>query len=130
MRQVASIAARSAARLSGRSTRGSGRGPSRPATLAAMHALTPGTARPACVFSGHQSGKIACGAVVPVTSRGPRDGLWEALKDAGLTTLRRIGDARAPGLIAHAVRDGHRAGRARLAPGAELILRRERVVLA
>ena len=98
-------------------------------TSARVAALGAGTARLTCVFSGRES-ELACGAFIPVTSREPRDGLWEALKDAGLATLHRIGDARAPGLIAHAVHDGHRAGRAHLAPEAELVVRRERVVLA
>ncbi len=42
----------------------------------------------------------------------------------------RIGDARAPGLIAHAVHDGYAAARSHLAPPEMLIARRERVVLA
>lgn len=94
-----------------------------------VSALGPGTARLECAFSGRET-TIACGAFIPVTSREPRDTLWEALKDAGLKTLGRIGDARAPGLIAHAVHDGHRAGRAHLASAAEQVVRRERVILA
>jgi len=90
--------------------------------------LTPGAADLACAYTRRPS-RIACEGFVPVTSREPRDALWRALKDAGLATLERIGDARAPGLIAHAVHDGHRAARAHLAPPEALEPRRERVIV-
>ncbi|HKQ95733.1 MAG TPA: NADH:flavin oxidoreductase, partial [Aestuariivirgaceae bacterium] len=67
----------------------------------------------ACTFTGRRR-EIACGGLVPVTSREPEDGLWHALRadrSSGLSTLVRIGDCAAPGLIAHAVYDGHRAAR-------------------
>jgi dimethylamine/trimethylamine dehydrogenase len=51
------------------------------------------------------------------------------LQDAGLATLERVGDARAPGLIAHAVHDGHRAARAHLEPPFARAVLRERVVI-
>ncbi|MDI3337953.1 FAD-dependent oxidoreductase [Defluviimonas aestuarii] len=72
-----------------------------------MTGLSAGAADLACAYTGRRS-QIACDGFVPVTSREPQDGLWLALKNAGLATLHRIGDARAPGLIAHAVHDGHR----------------------
>lgn len=92
--------------------------------------LGPGCARLACAYTGRAT-EIACGGFVPVTSREPTDGLWldlhPALAEHRLETLHRIGDARAPGLIAHAVQDGHAFARAHLtslpAP------RRERVIL-
>ena len=90
-----------------------------------VSALGRGTARLDCVYSG-QAHDIACGGFIPVTSREPQDGLWLELMDRGLTSLHRIGDARAPGLIAHAVHDGHRFGREHLSPGT---VRRERVVV-
>ena len=86
-----------------------------------------GTAEFACVHTGKPQG-IACGTLIPVTSREPQDGLWHGLQGRGLATLERIGDARAPGLIAHAVHDGHRAGRALFAPP-EGVLRREVIAL-
>jgi dimethylamine/trimethylamine dehydrogenase len=49
-----------------------------------------------------------------VTSREPEDELWHAIRaerGSGFATLVRIGDCAAPGLIAHAVYDGHRAAR-------------------
>ncbi|MGB3179311.1 MAG: FAD-dependent oxidoreductase [Albidovulum sp.] len=97
-------------------------------TSSLVTGLAPGTAGIGCVYSGREV-QVACGGFIPVTSRAPRDGLWQALADAGLATLTRIGDARAPGLIAHAVHDGHRAARAHLAPPDALVVRRERVVL-
>lgn len=54
-------------------------------------------------------------ALVTVTSRLPEDALYHALlareadwADAGVSSVTRIGDAEAPGLIAHAVYAGHR----------------------
>jgi len=61
---------------------------------------------------------LACDAVVAVTARLPNDDLYQGLlrrqrdwADAGIRTLRCIGDAEAPGLIAHAVYAGHRYAR-------------------
>lgn len=59
-----------------------------------------------------------CDAIVMVTSRLPDDALYQALllreaewSLAGIRSLRCIGDAEAPGLIAHAVYAGHRYAR-------------------
>lgn len=61
---------------------------------------------------------LPCAAVVAVTSRLPVDALYHDLlareaewADAGVRSVRRIGDAEAPGLIAHAVYAGHRYAR-------------------
>ena len=58
---------------------------------------------------------LECDAVVVVTARLPDDALYQALKarepewtDAGIRSVACIGDALAPGLIAHAVYAGHR----------------------
>ncbi|BFI95367.1 MAG: NAD(P)-binding protein [Rhodanobacter sp.] len=66
----------------------------------------------------HQRRELACEAVVTVTARLPDDALFQQLRqreaawaDAGIRTLRCIGDAEAPGLIAHAVYAGHRYAR-------------------
>ena len=77
--------------------------------------LGPGTALLDCAYTGRRT-EIACGTLIPVTSREPQDGLWHDLQDAGLASLQRIGDARAPGLIAHAIHDAHGAARAHLTP--------------
>ncbi|KRE86799.1 NADH:flavin oxidoreductase [Rhodanobacter sp. Soil772] len=69
------------------------------------------------VWSG-QRRELACDAVVTVTARVPDDALFQELQqreaawaEAGIRSLRRIGDAEAPGLIAHAVYAGHRYAR-------------------
>ncbi|MEQ1692772.1 MAG: FAD-dependent oxidoreductase, partial [Gemmatimonas sp.] len=58
---------------------------------------------------------IACDAIVSVTARLPNDALYVELlsrepewQAAGVKTVQCIGDAHAPGLIAHAVYAGHR----------------------
>ena len=60
-----------------------------------------------------------------ITSRLPNDGLLQELRaraaewgDAGVLSVRAIGDAEAPGLIAHAVYAGHRYARELHAPPA------------
>ena len=89
-----------------------------------------GEARLACVHTGHDL-TIACTHIVPVTSREPEDDLWRELSDgpSGMTTLVRIGDCRAPGIIASAVYDGHRAARELGLPEDDLTTRRERVLV-
>jgi dimethylamine/trimethylamine dehydrogenase len=93
-------------------------------------------ARLACAYTGRET-TIPCGGFVPVTSREPNDGLWaELLADpaaneaAGLSTILRIGDCKAPGLIATAVYDGHRAAREFGKSPEECIPRRERATVA
>ncbi len=74
---------------------------------------------------------MPCGTLVPVTSREPQDQLWQELdgRASELKTLVRIGDCRAPGLIATAVYDGHRAARELLDADLKSPARRERVAL-
>lgn len=72
--------------------------------------LTPGTAVLRCVYSG-AAREIAAAWFVPVTSRDGEDALYHALKGKGLSGLALIGDARAPGLIVHAVYAGHKLAR-------------------
>ena len=66
----------------------------------------------------HQRRELACDAVVAVTARVPDDALYQELRRrepewsaAGVRSVRCIGDAEAPGLIAHAVYAGHRYAR-------------------
>ncbi|HUE44936.1 MAG TPA: NAD(P)-binding protein [Aestuariivirgaceae bacterium] len=71
----------------------------------------------ACVFTGRRE-TIACGTLVPVTSRLPEESLWLELTarrgewaEAGIASVTRIGDCLAPGTIAAAVHSGHRFAR-------------------
>lgn len=66
----------------------------------------------------HTQRELACDAVLAVTARVPDDALYQDLLQreaewagAGICSLRCIGDAEAPGLIAHAVYAGHRYAR-------------------
>jgi dimethylamine/trimethylamine dehydrogenase len=70
-----------------------------------------------CLYTG-QGERIAADALVPVTAREPERALYEALearradwKSAGILSVDLIGDAEAPGLIAHAVYSGHKLAR-------------------
>lgn len=59
--------------------------------------------------------EMACDGLVLVTERQPNDALYTdlqpALADGRLESLQVIGDAQAPGIIAHAVYSGHLAAR-------------------
>ncbi len=94
---------------------------------AIVAALVPGEAVVHCAYTGRVQ-RVACGNFVPVTSREPDESLWHALQDQGLRTLARIGDCKAPGLIAHAVYDGHRLAREFGEDPASIIVRRERAL--
>ncbi len=86
-----------------------------------------------CVYTDATE-EIGCDAVVMVASRTGNDGLYRDLKaregdwaDAGIRTVRLIGDAEAPGPIAWATYAGHRYARELDAPdiGDALPFRRE-----
>jgi dimethylamine/trimethylamine dehydrogenase len=87
--------------------------------------LKPGAAVLRCVYSGAE-GEIAADCFVPVTSRDGDDALYHALKGRGLASLSLIGDARAPGLIVHAVYAGHKL--AREFGEDEVVVKRERAL--
>jgi len=79
-----------------------------------VRAAAPGHLRLVHVWSGAER-ELGCDAVVSITARLPDDALHGALlareaewAAAGLRSVRCIGDAHAPGLIAHAVYAGHR----------------------
>ena len=91
-----------------------------------------------CVYSGAQQ-KMAADAVVLVTSRVGNDDLWVDVKareaewaDAGIKTIKLIGDAQAPAPIAWATYAGHRFARELDEPdiGDALPFRREVAALA
>ena len=84
-----------------------------------------------CVYSGRER-RLPCGNLVSVTSREPEDALWVELqgRDHGLASLVRIGDCKAPGIIAMAVHDGHLAGQMLGEDAGLTTPKRERVVIA
>jgi dimethylamine/trimethylamine dehydrogenase len=70
--------------------------------------------RAQCVFTGRET-DVSAGAAVFVTARLPEDSVYRGLlerraewEDAGLKTVRAVGDCLAPGTIAAAVWEGHR----------------------
>ena len=82
-----------------------------------VDALESGSLVTACSYTGRQE-EIAADAVVLVTSRAQNDEAWQSLKawseawsDAGIKTIKVIGDAEAPGPIAWATYAGHRFAR-------------------
>ena len=86
----------------------------------------------ACAYSARER-SAACDHVVLVTSREPDDALYldlaadpARLADAGIRSLKRIGDCEAPDLIASAVHAGHLY--ARTLDGADVV-KRDRVVV-
>lgn len=83
-------------------------------TQRTLKAIQPDSVTLSCPVSGTVS-ELACEAVVLLTDRLPNDGLYQALKPklAGqeLKSLRVIGDADAPNIIAQAVFAGHLAAR-------------------
>lgn len=83
-------------------------------TRSALSAIHPGAARISDTLTGRVT-EIAADAAVLVVDRAPRDQLAHELapaRDAGrLRTLRLIGDAEAPNIIAQAVFGGHLAAR-------------------
>ena len=87
-----------------------------------LDAIQPGGCRLSQVLTG-QVMPLSCQAVVLVTDRLPQDGLYHELKphleSGALHTLRRIGDAEAPHIIAQAVYSGHLAAREFDEPQAE-----------
>ena len=79
--------------------------------------IDPASIEIADVYAG-KARSMACAALVMVTSRQPNDGLYHDLKadpnelaGAGIKSIKRIGDAYGPGIIAAAVWSGHRYAR-------------------
>ncbi len=85
--------------------------------IVASHAVVAtgrGGVRARCVFTSRER-EIAADAAVFVTARLPEDAVYRSLlarrddwADAGLKTVRAVGDCLAPGTIAAAVWEGHR----------------------
>lgn len=92
----------------------------------------------ACTFNAKRS-KTACDAVVLVTTREPKDDVWQQLELCqnewsanGIKSIKVIGDAESPGPIAWATYAGHRYARELDEPaiGDALPFRREITALA
>jgi dimethylamine/trimethylamine dehydrogenase len=86
-------------------------------TSRVMAGIGPGVVELACAYTGRPSG-IEADAVVLVTARLPDDALFLELKareaewrEAGIASVKLIGDAAAPAPIAWAVYAGHRYAR-------------------
>jgi dimethylamine/trimethylamine dehydrogenase len=86
-------------------------------TLQRVAAFDGDTVTIADVYSGSEQ-RLACRSLVIVGVRAPRDEIYSALiarggglKEAGIDSVTRIGDALAPGAIVHAVHSGHRYAR-------------------
>jgi dimethylamine/trimethylamine dehydrogenase len=106
-------------------------------TAKTVVALHEGEVEAACVYTGRRE-RLAAASVVLVTSQTSEDGLYhalaakpEALRDAGIRKVVRIGDCLAPGIIAAAVYSGHRVARELgVAPSDAVDFKRENVALA
>ena len=89
-----------------------------------------------CVYT-EKSFQQSAASLVTVTSRRPNDELfWQltsdfsALQQSGIKSVQRIGDCRAPGIIAAAIHAGHRAAREMDAPDpGDVPFRRERATV-
>jgi dimethylamine/trimethylamine dehydrogenase len=77
-----------------------------------------GTVHLASVHRGGEARTIDCGSLLVVGVRARKDSLYQELAsdpdrttDAGISSVRSIGDCRAPGAIVHAVYSGHECAR-------------------
>ncbi|UUY10327.1 FAD-dependent oxidoreductase [Pseudomonas sp. J452] len=100
-----------------------------------LHSLDGEGALLACGYTDRIS-RLATDAVVLVTERSPNEQLLldlqanpAALHDAGIKTLRAIGDCHAPGIIASAVYHGHQAARELEESEEAIAFRRERIIV-
>ena len=101
-----------------------------------INAFDGSTAELACVYT-EESSRHSAASLVTVTARKSNDELYrqlisdpDALKESGIKSIKRIGDCRAPGIIAAAIHAGHRAAREMDAPDpGDVPFRRERVTV-
>lgn len=87
-------------------------------------------------YRGGGTSSIACGSLIVVGVRKENDSLYQELvadnariADAGISSVRSIGDCRAPGAIAHAVYSGHECARTIDSADAAQLFRMERPML-
>ena len=102
----------------------------------AIDAFDGDTVQITCVYTG-KFFQLTAASLVNVTARQPNDELYrqltsdpDILKESGIKSVQRIGDCRAPGIIAAAIHAGHRAAREVDAPEpGDVPFRRERVTV-
>jgi dimethylamine/trimethylamine dehydrogenase len=94
-----------------------------------VSSLSPGSAVLEHVVT-RETREFPCDCFIPVTSREPDDALWNDLQALPLQTLTRIGDCKAPGILAHAIYDAHRAAREFGVAPSEIVNRRERPLVS
>jgi dimethylamine/trimethylamine dehydrogenase len=105
-------------------------------TSHALQEITPESVSLNCIFSG-KTQVVAAAAVVMVVSRIPNDRLYQELaaepgqlSEAGIKTLRPVGDCLGPATIAAAVFEGHRFARELGEDVTDIPFRRELTELA
>ncbi len=76
-----------------------------------LTAFTNGSAELTSIYRDRTVSSVDCGSLVIVGVRIGKDDLYKELHEAGVSSLRSIGDCRAPGTIAHAVYSGHECAR-------------------
>ena len=86
-------------------------------TAKGLVGFEPGVVQLECVYSGKPL-QLAADQLIPISARVADDALWieldqgrTELEQKGLLSLQRIGDCRAPGIVAAAVYAGHKAAR-------------------
>ena len=99
--------------------------------------VSEGQARLASIYRASDTRSLDCGSLIVVGMRSANDGLFlelnsdaDRLADAGIRTVRSIGDCRAPGAIVHAVYSGHECARTIDTDGVDQTLAWERPWLA
>jgi dimethylamine/trimethylamine dehydrogenase len=70
-----------------------------------------GVAQLTSVYQGGSTSNVDCDSLLLVGGRTSNDDLYQSLSEAGLSSLKSIGDCRAPGAIVHAVYSGHECAR-------------------
>ena len=100
-------------------------------TLSRVESCNNGEVRLVNIFTAARA-RLPCRALVIVGARLPHEALYHTLTGrheevaaAGITSVTRVGDALAPGAIAHAVYSGHRYARELESGESERMLRRD-----
>ena len=102
-------------------------------TAKGLVGYAPKTVQLECVYSGVRT-EVSADYLLPISARVANDGLWRELEmrrdefdSRGGLSIQRVGDCRAPGIVAAAVYAGHKA--ARELGSSEVNCKRDRVVI-